>query len=183
MSFYRVEKRGLGIFKPRTDHIVEADTAQNAVKNVCRFEYDYDFERVSQVPEIDLNWSFRVVRLDDKQQDMDERSWWSVVRKWTNKEKRDEILSALENFPDWDLSVAFCRKGAKTFNSITTYRCVGADDTFALVRDYPEGSPVFSILLEDIPIAHISKIVDGLTHGVTLFHVYPFRKFQEARNE
>lgn len=178
MSFYRVEKRE---FRPRPAYTVEADTAQNAVKNVCRLEYD--FERVYQVPEIDYNWSFRVVRLDDKQKDTDERSWWAVVRKWTNEEKRDEILSALENFPEWDLSVAFCQKGAKTFNSITTYRCVGADNTFAHVRDYPEGSPVFSILLEDIPIAHISKIVDGLTHGVTLFHVCPFRKFQEARNE
>lgn len=178
MSFYRVEKRG---FRPRANHIVKADTAQNAVENLCRLEYD--FERVYQVPEIDYNWSFLVVRLDEQQQDMVERSWWAVVRKWTNEEKRDEILSALKNYPEWDLSVAFCRKGAKTFNSITTYRCVGADDTFAHVRDYPEGSPVFSILLEDIPIAQVSKSIDGLTHGFTIFHVCPFSKFQEARNE
>lgn len=181
MSFYRVEKRGLGIFRPRSDYIVEADTARNAVENLCRLEYD--FERVYQVPEIDYNWAFRVVRLDEQQQDMDEMSWWAVVRKWTNEEKRDEILWALENFPDSHLNVGYCRKGAKKFDNITTYRCVGADDTFAHVRDYPEGSPVFSILLEDIPIAHVSKIVDGFTHGFTLFHVCPFRKFQEARAE
>lgn len=181
MNFYRVEKRGLGIFRPRIDYIVEADTAQDAVENLCRSEYD--FESVCQVPEIAYDWAFRAVRLDDKQQNTDEESWWSVVRKWTNEEKRSEMLWALKNFPDSCLSVGYCRKGAKNFYDGTVYRCVGVDDTFAHVCNYQEGSPVFSIMLEDIPIAHVSKTVDGLTHAFTLFHVWPFRKFQDARNE